>query len=51
MTPKKELGFLEIKCPYSKRDMTIEEILKEESSYLYKENDEIKLLKTHGYYY
>ena len=59
-TPNEGDGFLEIKCPYEKRDMNIKEIIEHpgEFSYLFFDknpknghNTKVDLLKTHFYYY
>lgn len=44
-------GGLEVKCPYSKRDMTLEKACEDKAFYLQKKGDDIVLSKDHQYYY
>lgn len=45
------LGLGEIKCPYSKKELTIVESCKDPTFYLSIVNDKISLKKNHAYYY
>ena len=44
-------GIIEIKCPYSKKDTSIEEALLDKKFYLREVDGEIKLSKEHSYCY
>ncbi len=44
-------GLLEIKCPYSAAQMTIDEYINKKGSYLIRMDDKIVLDKKHNYYY
>ncbi|XP_053168488.1 uncharacterized protein LOC128352187 [Hemicordylus capensis] len=46
----KELGVLEVKCPYKHRDKTMTEACKDKAFCLEKEGDSFSLKKTHPYY-
>ena len=45
------IGIIEIKCPYSKRNQTIEEMANDKKFYLETENKEYKLKRSHDYFY
>lgn len=45
------VGAVEIKCPFSKKEMTIEESCKDSSFYLKKTFDGLRLKQSHVYYY
>lgn len=44
-------GNIEIKCPYTARDMTIEESLSLPNFCLHKTDDKVSLKKSHAYYF
>ncbi|XP_062987498.1 uncharacterized protein LOC134402098 [Elgaria multicarinata webbii] len=46
----KELGVLEVKCPYKHRDKTVTEACKDKAFCLEKEGNSFSLKKTHPYY-
>lgn len=46
----KELGVLEVKCPYKHRDKTVTEACRDKTFCLEKEGDSYSLKKTHPYY-
>jgi hypothetical protein len=50
-TEEKSFGIGEVKCPFSKKDVCIEEACKDKNFYLGIANGKIQLKKTHNYYY
>jgi hypothetical protein len=50
-TEKKPFGIGEVKCPFSKKDICIEEACKDKNFFLNIANGKINLKKTHNYYY
>ena len=46
-----KLGVGEVKCPYSKRDMTIKEACQDKTFFLEEKNGKIHLKQNHNYYY
>ena len=44
-------GILEIKCPWSARDLSIKEFVETKKSFLVKDGESVMLSRSHGYYY